>query len=140
MSNDAYEEEPVIEDIVVENVNKAEPMKKEKKMVKFEEEEISEEEGVLRVPLPKDKEMLGIIEKLLGAARMYVQCIDGKQRLGRVPGSKVRKLYIQQGDLVIIKPWEYEETTKCDVLYKYRKVQVSWLRKHGYLKKLEEEF
>jgi len=98
------------------------------------------EEEVIRVPLPKKDQLMGVVEKLLGNARMYVRCVDGKKRLGRVPGGKRRRLYIRQGDLVIIKPWEYEEDTKCDVVYKYRKIQVQWLRKKGHLAKLEEEF
>ena len=115
-------------------------------MAKFidfdEEEEIIEQGGeeVIRVPLPKGNELMGVVDKLLGNARMYVRCVDGKQRLGRVPGGKRRRLYIRQGDLVIIKPWEYEEGTKCDVVYKYRKVQIEWLRRKGHLAKLEEEF
>ncbi len=126
----------------VTNLNQGgiKPVKKEEFKNFEEEEEVSEEGEVVRVPLPRQGEMLGVIDKLLGAARMYVRCVDGKTRLGRVPGSMMRKLYIEQGDLVIIKPWEYEEDTKCDILYKYRKVQVSWLRRKGYLAKLEEEF
>ncbi|MBD3311943.1 translation initiation factor eIF-1A [archaeon] len=95
---------------------------------------------IIRVPLPKKDELMGVVEKLLGNARMYVRCTDGKKRLGRVPGGKRRALYIREGNLVIVKPWEYEEDTKCDIVYKYRKVQVKWLRKNGYLEKLEEEF
>lgn len=95
---------------------------------------------IIRVPLPKENQLLGVVEKLLGNARMYVRCTDGKKRLGRVPGGKRRGLYIREGNLVIVKPWTYEEDTKCDVVYKYRKVQVKWLRKNGYLARLEEEF
>jgi len=115
-------------------------------MAKFEdfdqetEGQVQVGEEFIRVPLPRKGEFIGIVEKLLGSARMYVRCIDGKTRLCRVPGGKRRQLYIRQGDLVIVKPWEYEEDTKADVVYKYRKVQVGWLRNKGYLAKLEEEF
>ncbi len=113
---------------------------KEDEFVDFDQKEENEEEEVIRVKLPQKGELIGVVEKLLGNARMYVRCVDGKTRLGRVPGGKKRMLYIKRGDLVIIKPWEYEEDTKCDVIYKYRKVQVEWLRKRGYLTKLEDEF
>ncbi len=103
----------------------------------FKEDNSSE---VIRAPLPREGELIGIIESLLGNARMRVRCVDGKTRLGRVSGGKRRKLYIKPGDLVIVKPWEYEEDTKCDVVYKYKKSQVEWLRRNGYLAKLEEEF
>lgn len=98
-----------------------------------------EEEEVVRVALPQQGQLLGNVTKLLGNARMYVQCTDGVRRIGRVPGGKRRKLYIREGDYVIIKPWDYEND-KADVVYKYRKVQVEWLRKKGHLTKLEEEF
>jgi translation initiation factor 1A len=94
---------------------------------------------VIRVVLPKDGQLLGNVTKLLGNARMYVRCTDGVRRLGRVPGGKRRSLYIREGDFVIVEPWAYEDD-KADVVYKYRKVQVEWLRKKGHLTKLEEEF
>ncbi len=113
--------------------------------IDFDEPEVNDEgvtdgEEVIRVQLPKGDELIGVVEKLLGNARMYVRCVDGKTRVGRVPGGKRRKLYIRPNDLVIVKPWEYEEDSKCDVIYKYRKSQVDWLRRKGYLAKLEEEF
>ncbi|MFA5405787.1 MAG: translation initiation factor eIF-1A [Candidatus Nanoarchaeia archaeon] len=102
--------------------------------------EAESEEGIVRVKLPGHGELIGVVEKLLGNARMFVRCIDGKQRNAQVPGGKRRRLYIREGDLVIIKPWEFEEDTKAYVVYKYSKTQVYWLRKKGYLAKLEEEF
>ncbi len=98
------------------------------------------DEEVIRVRLPEEGELIGIVEKLLGNARMLVRCVDGKTRLGQVPGGKRRSVYVKQGDLVIVKPWEYEEDKKCSVIYKYRKIEVEWLRKNGYLTSLEEEF
>jgi len=44
--------------------------------------------------------------------------------------------------LVIVEPWEFGGDEKGDIIYKYRPVQVSWLRRKGYLKELDsfEEF
>jgi translation initiation factor 1A len=98
------------------------------------------EDEVVRVRIPREGELIGVVEKLLGNARMFVRCIDGKQRNAQVSGGKRRRLYIREGDLVVVKPWEYEEDTKADILYKYSKTQVQWLRNKGYLAKLEEEF
>ena len=99
-----------------------------------------EEEVIVRVHLPEKNQLIGIVEKLLGNKRMYVRCVDGKVRHCRVPGGRQRRVYPRPGDLVIVRPWEYEEDTKGDVIYKYTKTQVQWLRDKGYLKKLEEEF
>jgi translation initiation factor 1A len=68
---------------------------------------------------------------------MYVRCIDGHTRLCRVPGSLRRSMWVKNGDAVIVSPWEYDPE-KGDIIYTYRKGQVEWLRKKGFLKDLEE--
>ena len=104
------------------------------------EEEFREGKQLIRVKLPKDKQVIGIIIKLLGAARMDVQCVDGRTRRCRVPGRFRRRLWLKESNLVIVEPWDIEGETKGDVIYKYSKTQESWLRRKGYIKKLEEEF
>ena len=49
---------------------------------------------------------------------------------------------VREGDLIIVEPWEYSGDTKGDVLYKYTKAQLSFLKRKGYLKQMEdfEEF
>ncbi|PIO07655.1 translation initiation factor IF-1A [Candidatus Pacearchaeota archaeon CG10_big_fil_rev_8_21_14_0_10_34_12] len=98
-----------------------------------------DEEVVVRVKLPRNKEVIGIIEQRLGGNKMFVECLDGKTRNCRVPGRLKRKLWLRPGDVVIIEPWELDNT-KGDVLYKYRPNQVEWLKKNGYLKTEKEEF
>ena len=93
---------------------------------------------VVRVRLPKNKEVLGFVEQLLGLRKMYVRCFDGKTRLCRIPGRLRRRMWVRQGDIVIVEPWEYEENEKGDIIFDYRRNQVEWLRKKGYLKDLEE--
>ena len=104
------------------------------------EEEFRDGEELIRVKLPKGSQVIGIITRLLGAARMDVRCIDSRTRRCRVPGRFRRRLWIKQGNLVIVEPWDIEGETKGDVIYKYSKTQEAWLRRKGYLKKLEEEF
>jgi len=95
------------------------------------------EEEIMRVRTPRGKEVLGVVEQLLGLRKMYVRCIDGKTRLCRVPGSLRRSMWVKNGDAVIVSPWEYD-TDKGDIIFTYRKGQVEWLRKKGFLKDLEE--
>lgn len=105
----------------------------------FNTSERKEEEGdeVVRVRTPRGTEVLGIVDQLLGLRKMYVRCLDGKTRLCRVPGRLRRSMWVRQGDVVIVKPWEYDEE-KGDIIFDYRKSQVDWLRKKGMLKDLEE--
>jgi len=97
------------------------------------------EEKVTRVPLPKGREVLGIIEQRLGGNKMMVTCVDGKSRNCRVPGRLKRKLWLRPEDVVIVEPWELD-SNKADVLLKYKPNQVEWLKKNGYLKTESNEF
>ena len=97
------------------------------------------EEIVTRVKLPRGKEVLGIIEQRLGGNKMQVNCLDGKSRNCRVPGRLKRKLWLRPNDVVIIEPWELDNT-KGDVIFKYFPNQVEWLKTKGYLKTEKNEF
>ena len=92
---------------------------------------------VFRVRLPRGKETLGILEQRLGASRMRVRCLDGKTRVCRVPGRLKRRLWVREGDVLLIEPWELGGGDKGDVIFKYKSGQVIWLKKSGYLKQLE---
>ncbi len=100
-----------------------------------------ESEGeVIRVRFPKEGEQMGRVIKLLGNCKMHIKCEDGKVRLGRIPGSKRRRMWIRMNDFVIIKPWETQGDTRCDIIYNYPRSHVDWLRRRGKLKKFEEDF
>ena len=96
------------------------------------------EEAVVRVRLPRDKEVLGILDRRLGGSRCDVRCLDGKKRICRIPGRLKRKLWVRENDLVLVEPWEFGGDEKGDIIYKYRGIQVDWLKKNGYLDKLKE--
>jgi len=94
-----------------------------------------EAEGVIRVRIPKKakREVLGIVEKMLGGRRVIVQCLDGVERMGRIPGKLKRRQWVAPGDVVIVVPWDFQDV-KGDVVYRYKRPQVEWLRRKGYLK------
>lgn len=98
-----------------------------------DESEESEEE-VIRVPLPKGNQCLGILEQRLGANHMLVKCLDGKSRNCRVPGRLKKKLWLREGDIVLVEPWELGGESRGDILLKYTQAQVEWLKKKGFLK------
>ena len=100
-----------------------------------------DENQVFRVRIPQGKEVLGIVQQRLGGSRMRVSCLDGKERICRIPGSLRRALWVRENDVVIVEPWELGGDAKGDVVYKYRgKAEVEFLKKKGYLKNLENEF
>jgi len=93
---------------------------------------------IQRIRLPRGAQTFGIIEKKLGAGRMSIRCLDGKTRVCRVPGRLKRRLWTREGDLVIVEPWEFGGDKKGDVVLKYKKTQIDFLRRKGYLNKLDE--
>jgi len=97
-----------------------------------------EGEEFIRVKTPKGKQVLGVVDQRLGGSRMKVNCFDNKQRVCRIPGRLKRKLWVREGDIVLVEPWEFGGDDKGDIIYKYRSNQIDWLKKKGYLKQMEE--
>ncbi len=95
---------------------------------------------VTRVPLPKGNQVIGILEQRYGANHMLVKCLDGKARNCRVPGRFKRKLWLREGDIVMVEPWELGGEERGDIILKYHPAQVEWLKKKGFLKVAELEF
>jgi len=109
-------------------------------MAKFHKNKNQEEQKIVtRAPLPKQNEIIGIIESRLGGNRMMVNCLDGKNRNCRVPGRLRRRLWLRPNDVVIVQPWELDDT-KGDILLKYKPNQIEWLKRKGYLKTEKSEF
>lgn len=113
-------------------------MKKKKTFRKKTKSTNTEEPVITRVFLPRDNQTFGFLEQRLGASRMRIRCFDGKTRICRIPGRLKRHLWVREGDIVVVEPWELGGEDKGDVIYKYSKVQVQFLKNKGYLKKLEE--
>jgi len=114
-------------------------------MSKKKEEQARQEElqqQISRIHLPRGRQTFGIVQRRLGGSRMEVRCFDSKNRICRIPGRLKRRLWVRAGDLIIVEPWEYSGDTRGDVLYKYTKAQLSFLKRKGYLKQMEdfEEF
>ena len=99
----------------------------------------NEEQKITSVRLPKEGEVIWIIEQRLGGNKMMVRCLDGKTRNCRVPGRLKRKLWLRPEDVVIIEIWEFDKN-KGDVIFKYRKNQIEWLKKKNYLETEQIEF
>ncbi|MFH1455822.1 MAG: translation initiation factor eIF-1A [archaeon] len=93
----------------------------------------------VRVRMPRDNEVLGILESRLGGSRMRVRCFDGRMRICRIPGRLKRRLWVREGDTLLIKPWDLGGDEKGDVVYKYKPNQVSVLKRKGMVKEVIED-
>ena len=80
----------------------------------------------MKQPKKKNGEIFGIADQLLGASKIRIMCADGKSRLGRIPGKLKKRMWIREGDLVIIKPWEFQNE-KADIVWRYTKTQANYL-------------
>lgn len=103
------------------------------------EEDNEEEQKVQRARLPRGREIIGIIEQRFGGNKMNVNCLDGKNRNCRVPGRLKRKLWLRPNDVVIIEPWELDNN-KGDIIFKYSKSQIEWLKRNNFLGTEKVEF
>jgi translation initiation factor 1A len=97
------------------------------------------EEEIRRVKLPRGNETMGLLLARLGGSRCRVQCMDGKERICRIPGRLKRSLWVRENNIVIVEPWEFGGDEKGDIIFKYRQPQEKFLRKNGYLKDLENQ-
>ena len=107
-----------------------------KKEEKAKQEALQQE--IRRIKLPRGNQCFGILEQRLGGSRLRVKCLDGKSRVCGIPGRLKRRLWVREGDILIVEPWEFGGDEKGNVIFKYSKSQVQFLRNKGYLKKIEE--
>jgi len=88
----------------------------------------------MKLPDQRRREMFAIADQLLGGSRIKVVCADGKSRMARIPGKMRRRMWIREGDLCIVQPWEFQDE-KADVDYRYMKIQAIHLAKRGLVPK-----
>jgi len=82
---------------------------------------------------PSQNDVLGVVVKLLGFDRILVKCQDGKERLCRIRGKMKRRVWIREGDVVLVSPWDFQGDKRGDVFWRYTRAQADALRKKGYL-------
>ena len=109
------------------------------KSFKKQESERPPEAKIIRAPLPRGEQVIGIVEERHGGNKMKVSCLDGKERNCRVPGRLRRKLWLRPNDVVMIEPWELDKE-KGDVILKYKPAQIAWLKMNKYLETEANEF
>jgi translation initiation factor 1A len=83
--------------------------------------------------LPAKTDVLGMAVRMLGADRIMVKCQDGKERLCRIRGKLKQCVWIREGGVVLVSPWDFQSDTRDDIFWRYRRNQSDWLREHNYL-------
>ncbi len=115
---------------------------------KVDEEELARLESAeggastkIRVKMPNSKinEMFALAEQILGGRRVNVLCADGEMRLARIPGKMRRRQWVREGDLIIVWPWDFQDS-KADVKHRYTKTQAMYLSRKGILPEIVDMF
>ena len=86
----------------------------------------------VRLPKKWNKEQFGLAELMMGANHIRVRCMDGVVRMGRIKGTMKKRIWIREGDTLIVAPWSFQDA-KCDIMYRYLKPQAEWLRRNRYI-------
>lgn len=94
---------------------------------------IVSESDVLEEPVsPGPGDVYGVVVKMYGYDRALVECSDGKQRLCRIKGQLKRRIWIKEGDLVLVSPWEFQQD-RGDIFWRFTRNQAIELAKQGAL-------
>jgi translation initiation factor 1A len=100
---------------------------------KLGKRKVINEENLENMLFPSKNDVIGVAVKMLGFDRIMVKCQDGKERLCRVRGKLKRRVWIRDGDIVLVSPWDFQPDTRGDIFWRYRKNQTEQLRLKGYL-------
>jgi len=83
--------------------------------------------------LPEQGELLGRVQKISGGNQVLVACTDGVVRLCRIRGKMKRRMWIREGDIVLVSPWDFDPK-RADIVWRYIKDHADWLENNGYMR------
>jgi len=69
---------------------------------------------------------------MLGNGRLEALCFDGSHRLGHIRGKLRKKVWINQGDIILLSLRDYQDE-KGDVILKYSADEARKLKEYGEL-------
>lgn len=69
---------------------------------------------------------------MLGNGRLEAQCFDGERRLAHIRGKLRKKVWINQGDIILLSLREFQDG-KADVIMKYSADEARSLKSYGEL-------
>jgi translation initiation factor 1A len=98
-----------------------------------------EEIELARIKIPRQPEVLGVVEMMVGGDKLRVKCDDGNTRICRIPGKLRKRVWIKAGDLVLVEPWKVQANERGDIVFRYTPTQANWLKRKGYVKTISVE-
>lgn len=86
-----------------------------------------------RTPKRNEGEMFAIVKKMHGTNQIKAVCEDGLERMCRITGKMKKRVWMREGDLIIIMLWDFQPI-KADIKWRYTGGQKNFLEKMGYLR------
>jgi translation initiation factor 1A len=93
---------------------------------------MTDDSGRKNLRMPEDDEVFAEVTDMLGANRVKVRCADGNERTARIPGRMQKRIWIREGDVVLVEPWDWQDE-KADVAWRYEKAEADQLREEGHI-------
>jgi translation initiation factor 1A len=93
---------------------------------------MSEEKGRKNLRMPNDDEMFAIVTRHDGGNHVRVECEDGENRMGRIPGRMKYRNWINEGDVVLVEPWDWQDE-KANIEWSYSDEDADQLRREGHV-------
>jgi len=82
--------------------------------------------------MPNNGEMFGVVTEHNGTNHVRVRCEDGENRMGRIPGRMKYRVWIEEGDVALIDPWDWQDE-KGDIEWRYDDNDADQLRDEGHI-------
>jgi translation initiation factor 1A len=61
---------------------------------------------------PAGSDVLGTAVKMFGFDRILIRCQDLREWLCRIRGKLKRRVWIREGDIVLVSPWDFQRDKK----------------------------
>src|SRR3989338_1211594 len=101
-------------------------------MAKEKDQPSPEEIEISRIKIPRQPEVLCVVEQMVGGDRIKAKCDDGNVRICRIPGKLRKRVWINPGDLILVDPWIVQSNIRGNVVFRYTSTQANWLRKKNF--------
>jgi len=85
-------------------------------------------------PLPGDDTVVCGVVRHLGGDYLLAKCSDGVDRKVRIPGKLRKRVWINEGDIILVGLWDFSPD-KGEVVYKYGRNEINKLIEKGFLSK-----
>jgi translation initiation factor 1A len=102
-------------------------------------EPTKEELEISRIRIPREGEVLGAVEMMLGGDKLKVICDDGNTRICRIPGRLRKRVWMGAGDLVLVQLWKVQTNERGDIVFRYTPTQAGWIKRKGFVKTISIE-